>query len=99
MRKIVVLDACVLYSAHLRDFLLYLAQQKLYKPRWSDRNNDEWVRNVLKNRRLLLVKYWIIFEKPDYRTQPIFSKTCYNCTVLLHNYLINCKNVDMELAV
>ncbi len=50
MRKIVVLDACVLYSAPLRDFLLYLAQQKLYKPRWSDRINDEWIRNVLKKR-------------------------------------------------
>lgn len=56
MRKIVVLDACVLYSAHLRDFLLYLAQQKLYKPRWSDRINDEWVRNVLKNRPDLTAK-------------------------------------------
>ena len=50
MIKIVVLDACVLYAAHLRDFLLYLAQQKLYKPRWSDQINDEWIRNVLKNR-------------------------------------------------
>lgn len=50
MRKIVILDACVLYSAHLRDFLLYLAQQKLYKPRWSDLINDEWIRNVLRNR-------------------------------------------------
>lgn len=50
MRKIVILDACVLYPAPLRDFLLYLAQQKLYKPRWSDPINDEWIRNVLKNR-------------------------------------------------
>ncbi|MCH8487581.1 MAG: PIN domain-containing protein [Candidatus Cyclonatronum sp.] len=50
MRKTVILDACVLYSAPLRDFLLHLAQQKLYKPRWSDRINDEWIRNVLKNR-------------------------------------------------
>lgn len=50
MRKIVVLDACVLYSAPLRDLLLHLAQQKLYKPRWSDRINDEWIRNVLKKR-------------------------------------------------
>lgn len=50
MRKTVVLDACVLYSAPLRDLLLHLAQQKLYKPRWSDRINDEWIRNVLKNR-------------------------------------------------
>lgn len=51
MPKIVILDACMLYSSPLRDFLLHLAQQKLYKPRWSDRINDEWIRNVLKNRR------------------------------------------------
>lgn len=50
MRKVVVLDACVLYPAHLRDFLLHLAQQKLYEPKWTDQINDEWVRNVLKNR-------------------------------------------------
>lgn len=50
MRKTVVLDACVLYAAHLRDFLLHLALQKLYNPRWTDRINEEWIRNVLKNR-------------------------------------------------
>ncbi len=56
MNKIVVLDACVLYAAHLRDFLLYLAQQKLFKPRWSDQINYEWIRNVLKNRPDLTAK-------------------------------------------
>lgn len=50
MRKVVVLDACVLYPAHLRDFLLHLAQQKLYEPKWTDQINDEWVRNVLKKK-------------------------------------------------
>ena len=50
MRKIVVLDACVLYSAPVRDYFLYLAQQKLYEPRWSDQINDEWIRSIIKNR-------------------------------------------------
>ena len=50
MRQIVVLDACVLYPAHLRDFLLHMALQKLYEPKWSDQINDEWVRNVLNKR-------------------------------------------------
>lgn len=50
MRKVVVLDACVLYPAHLRDFLLHLAQQQLFVPKWTDQINDEWVRNVLNNR-------------------------------------------------
>ncbi|MEM1325703.1 MAG: PIN domain-containing protein [Bacteroidota bacterium] len=47
---IVVLDACVLYSATIRGYLLYLADQKIYQPKWSKDINDEWVRNLLKNR-------------------------------------------------
>jgi predicted nucleic acid-binding protein len=50
MHKRVVLDACVLYSPHLRDFLLHLAIQNLYRPRWTDRINDEWIQNLLKKR-------------------------------------------------
>lgn len=33
---IVVLDACVLYPAYLRDTLLSAAEADLYDPRWSD---------------------------------------------------------------
>jgi predicted nucleic acid-binding protein len=47
---VAVLDACVLYSAPLRDFLLNLATQKLYQPKWSEKINEEWTRNLLKNR-------------------------------------------------
>lgn len=50
MRKTVVLDACVLYSAPLRDFLLYLARGKLYEPKWTTRIHDEWIRNLSRNR-------------------------------------------------
>ena len=51
MSKIIaVLDACVLYPAPLRDFLLHLASQKLYQPKWSDKIHEEWTRNLLKNR-------------------------------------------------
>lgn len=51
MSKIIaVLDACVLYSAPLRDFLLNLATQKLYQPKWSEKIHEEWTRSLLKNR-------------------------------------------------
>jgi predicted nucleic acid-binding protein len=51
MNKIIaVLDACVLYPAPLRDFLLHLATQKLYQPKWSEIIHDEWTRSLLKNR-------------------------------------------------
>ena len=44
-----VLDACILYSAPLRDFFMRLAV-KLYQPKWSDTIHDEWIDNVLTNR-------------------------------------------------
>ncbi len=47
---IVVLDACVLYPASMRDILLRLARMGLYAPKWSDEINAEWMRNLLKNR-------------------------------------------------
>jgi hypothetical protein len=45
-----VLDANVLYPAPLRDYLLRLAQQDLYKPKWTDRIQEEWIRNLAINR-------------------------------------------------
>ena len=46
----VIYDASVLYSAPLRDFLLWLALADLFKARWTDKIHDEWMRNVLLNR-------------------------------------------------
>jgi predicted nucleic acid-binding protein len=45
-----VFDACVLYSAPLRDFVLRLAEDDLVVPYWSNEINDEWTRNLLRNR-------------------------------------------------
>ena len=49
-KTIVVLDACVLYSAPLRDILLNLAEQGIYDPKWSEIITNEWFSNLLKNR-------------------------------------------------
>ncbi|WP_447860969.1 PIN domain-containing protein [Nitrospira calida] len=46
----VVYDACVLYPAPLRDFLMRLALTDLFRARWSDMIHDEWIRNVLAQR-------------------------------------------------
>ena len=45
-----LLDANVLYSAGLRDFLLRLAGQYLYAPLWSADIHAEWIRSVLADR-------------------------------------------------
>lgn len=46
----VVLDACVLYPARLRDLLMHLGLKGLYQPKWSRDIHHEWCRNLLKNR-------------------------------------------------
>lgn len=44
-----VIDACVLYSAPVRDLIVRLAQASLIQARWTAEIHDEWMRNVLKN--------------------------------------------------
>jgi predicted nucleic acid-binding protein len=41
---VVVLDACVLYPAPLRDLLMHLALVGLCRARWSDMIHEEWIR-------------------------------------------------------
>ena len=43
-------DACVLYPAPLRDFLMHLALTDLFRARWSEKIHEEWIRNLLTNR-------------------------------------------------
>jgi len=49
-RVIAVLDACVLYSAPIRDLLMQLAKQDVFQARWSDDIHEEWIRSVLVER-------------------------------------------------
>ena len=45
-----VYDACVLYPAPLRDFLMWLALSGRFRARWTTEIHCEWKRNLLKNR-------------------------------------------------
>lgn len=45
-----VCDACVLYPAPLRDFLMWLALSGCFRARWNMQIHDEWKRNLLLNR-------------------------------------------------
>ncbi|WP_350262728.1 PIN domain-containing protein (plasmid) [Pantoea sp. BJ2] len=46
----IVFDACVLYPAPLRSFMMYLAAGGQFRARWSEDIHEEWIRNVLLNR-------------------------------------------------
>lgn len=48
-RFTVLYDACVLYPAPLRSFLMYLALTDLFRARWTDEIHSEWMRNVRKD--------------------------------------------------
>src|SRR3990167_9538575 len=68
--KIIVLyDACVLYPAPLRDLLMHLAITDMYQAKWTNAIHDEWIRNVLHNRKDLptsiLETYGIVAQHPD----------------------------------
>ena len=45
-----VLDACILYSAFLRDLCMRLTVRFAFQPVWSAEIHEEWMRNVLRNR-------------------------------------------------
>ena len=47
---VVLLDACTLYPAALRDVLMRMALHRLIQARWTDAIHDEWINAVLRNR-------------------------------------------------
>lgn len=79
--SIVILDACVLYPAPLRDLLLWLALSGLYRPRWTAMIHEEWMRSLLK-------------ERPDLaqdrleRTRDLMDKAVLDCHVAGYEGLI-----------
>ncbi len=45
-----VFDACVLYSAPMRDLLVELGYQRVIRARWTAEIHEEWMGNLLANR-------------------------------------------------
>jgi predicted nucleic acid-binding protein len=46
----VVVDACVLFPAPIRDLVVRLAITGIFSAKWTDEIHDEWIRNLLKIR-------------------------------------------------
>lgn len=76
------IDANVFYGARLRSLVLFVAQTKLFRARWSEQVHDEWVRNLIKNRPEL---------KPEdlLRTRALMNKAVPDCVVEGYESLIN----------
>ncbi|MCC6444364.1 MAG: PIN domain-containing protein [Armatimonadetes bacterium] len=45
-----VIDACVLFSAALRDLVMRLTVRFVFQPVWTERIHEEWIRAVLQER-------------------------------------------------
>ncbi|HSW69086.1 MAG TPA: PIN domain-containing protein [Gammaproteobacteria bacterium] len=74
-------DACVLYPAPLRDLLMHLALTDLYRAKWTNEIHEEWISNVLSNRKDL---------KRDFleRTRDKMNSSVRDCLVQNYQYLI-----------
>lgn len=70
----VIFDACVLYNAPVRDLMLQLASQGLFRARWTKKIQDEWMQNLLKNRPDLKKEQLV-------RTCELMHKSILNCIV------------------
>ena len=77
----VVLDACVLYPANLRDLLIQLALSNLFRAKWSDEIHEEWIRNLLKNRQDLSLEQL-------QRTRNLMDRAVPDCLVSGYDYLV-----------
>lgn len=77
---IAIYDACVLYPAPLRDFLMQLALSDLISAKWTNQIHDEWISNLLINR-------------PDLRraqlekTRHLMNEATRDCLVVEYEYL------------
>jgi hypothetical protein len=77
----VLFDACVLYPAPLRDFLLHLSRTGLFRARWTEEIHDEWTRNLLANRPDLK-------PKQLERTRDLMNRAVPDCLVSGHMNLV-----------
>lgn len=80
MPFVVVYDACVLYPAPMRDFLIRLAKTGLFAAKWTDQIHDEWIRNLVAKRPEL--------EPHLARTRELMDRAVEDCLVTGHESLI-----------
>jgi len=85
----VIYDACTLYPAPLRDFLMHLALMDLFRAKWTQKIHDEWKRNLLANRKDLT-------ETQIDRTQALMDGSVRDCLVTDYEDLVPSINLPDE---
>ena len=78
---VVLFDACVLYPAPLRDFLMHLASTDLFAARWTNAIHEEWMRNLLEVRPDLI-------RSQLERTRNLMNQHVMDCLVDGYEHLI-----------
>ena len=79
-------DANVFYGSRLRSLVLYLAQTKIFRARWSEDVHGEWMQAVLRKRPDLMMER---LEK----TRRLMDKTVLDCLVTGYEGLISTLNL------
>lgn len=74
-------DACVLYRAPVRDLLMRCALTDLFRPKWSEQINEEWIESLLANRPDLT-------RSKLERTRKLMNRHTRDALVSGHEYLI-----------
>jgi predicted nucleic acid-binding protein len=81
----VVYDASILFSSSLRDLLVQLGvfaiRARLFRPRWTEQINDEWIRNIV-------LKYPDVNPLALERTRTLMNIAVRDCLVTGYEQLI-----------
>ena len=77
-----IFDACVFYSAPLRDILLEISGEGIFRARWTNQIHDEWIRNVLNNNRH-------IKREQLARTRQLMDQAVPDCLVVGYEPLVD----------
>lgn len=77
----VVFDACVLYPAPLRDVLIEVGMQGIFRPRWTDDIHDEWISHILADRK-------DITPEALARTRKLMDSAIPDCLITGHRSLV-----------
>jgi PIN domain len=74
-------DACVFYPAPLRDLLIQLATTGLFRAKWTNQIQDEWIKSLLASRPDL-------DEGRLKRTRDLMNQSVMDCLVIGYEQLI-----------